>query len=391
MHLQFPPDTTMDQKLELYLSAIRGNIALLIRDFSAKYDPKYLHLLSQIDNGFKLLNKTIVERKNLIGADINLVVNQLDSILGVILKINNDISKSAPLSEFISELNILANNFDINFIKEIKNINYYYTDNLTENDFYFIFNDLVDYGIDIGKFLPKEIYKDSNKNNQILIIKKLIELKNIVFNKNIEHRDLKIQVIIDQLQDITDAYNLKKRTEDTNKTIDQIAENITKENTGGLDEIYKDNAAALDKKINDLNNIILLLFVIIIIFIVVKLGLTLFNYNEFTKIYNLIPFASLIIACSALLTYLIKDRNRLIKLYTHYDMCHRELSTLPEYMRELDSDQRKQMYIDLSTNYFRGGNLNIEASQNNKSEIETLKTSISDLTKLVSEIKGTLK
>ena len=69
-----------------------------------------------------------------------------------------------------------------------------------------------------------------------------------------------------------------------------------------------------------------------------------------------------------------------------------ELSTMPEYMRELDSEQRNQLYIDLSANYFRGANRNPEPSENiNSSQIEGITKSISDLTNLVSEIKGAIK
>ncbi|NUG02580.1 hypothetical protein, partial [Acinetobacter oleivorans] len=82
MNIQFPSDVTMDHKLEYYLTAISGNIALLNKEFSAKYDPKYFHQLAQIDDGFKLLNETISERKKLFGSNISLVINQLDSILG---------------------------------------------------------------------------------------------------------------------------------------------------------------------------------------------------------------------------------------------------------------------------------------------------------------------
>lgn len=391
MHLQFPPDATMDHKLEHYLSAISGNIALLIREFSAKYDPKYIHQLSLIEDGFKLLNETIAERKKLFGPNISLVVNQLDSILGIILKINRDISKNAPLDVFLREFNTLANNFDIYYIKEIKNIDYIYSEYLDDYDFKVLYNEIINRGCSIETDIPQEVFFNADKNSKTFILKNLIEIKNIITKPKTSEPYLEILLFTEQLKAITEVYNLNERTKDTNKAVSQNISNRIKENTSGLDEIYKNNANILDKKIDDLNKIILILFIIIIFFIVIKLGLTLFYYNEFTKIYNLIPFVSLIIACSALLTYLIKDRNRLIKLYTHYDMCHRELSTLPEYMRELDLDQRKKMYIDLSINYFRGGNLNNEATTNNKSEIETIKTSISDLAKIVSEIKGVVK
>lgn len=239
-----------------------------------------------------------------------------------------------------------------------------------------------------------EDYRELSPRKKQIVTNAILQIYNEKCSHKYGYQSNDISQQYDIIQEELDSHNLQKQIaeiKDTHNLLTQIKENETKEITINLNNGYDKEAKILGRQIDFLNKIIINLFIFIFIIISFKIILILILDVDKKSIYIYITFVTLIISLSALITYFIKDRNRLITLQTHYKMNVLELSTMPEYMNELDSEQRKQMYIDLSSNYFKGSNRYSESDSNNASELEGITKSISDLTNLVSEIKGAIK
>lgn len=236
-------------------------------------------------------------------------------------------------------------------------------------------------------------YNESNSRSKTVLSKSIVNIWNLIIEPKDNQQDLILEheTITDEL----DKIQLKKQIDeikDSHAILTQFKENQSIKITGDLNNGYTEESNNIKDEIKKINKYIIYSFIGIFTIIVFKIITILyFDVND-KSIYIFISYMTLLISLSALITYFIKDRNKLIVLKTHYEMNVLELSTLPKYMSELDSDQRKQMFIDLSNNYFRGSNRIAESSENiSSSEIEGITKSISDLTNLVSEIKGAIK
>uniref|UniRef100_UPI000A81B58E hypothetical protein n=1 Tax=Acinetobacter baumannii TaxID=470 RepID=UPI000A81B58E len=175
---------------------------------------------------------------------------------------------------------------------------------------------------------------------------------------------------------------------DSHEILTKIKENKAIENTYELKDGYDDEVTKLNTQICILNVVIILLFVSIIIIIAIKLYYIVLLQVFFKDIFNFLTYISLIISFSAITTYLIKERNRLIKLHDYFKLTVLELKTLPQYMNELDSTQRKDLIINLASNFFKGSNrihANQEPSQNITNE--NLTKIVTDVMKLMNDQK----
>lgn len=145
------------------------------------------------------------------------------------------------------------------------------------------------------------------------------------------------------------------------------------------------------KEISDYNKLILTLFSIIIFTLssLVILTLTTNIFNEIKKIQFYGFYISLFLFLTALLTYLIRERKRLINHQHYCTISHLELLALAPYVAQID-DKNKQddLIVLLGDRYFKGPN----PSQNNDEATSNITTSkLSEVIKLVQEVKTTLK
>ncbi|MFD2013739.1 hypothetical protein ACFSHO_10660 [Acinetobacter vivianii] len=168
----------------------------------------------------------------------------------------------------------------------------------------------------------------------------------------------------------------------------KIKENKAIENTYELQNGYQDEVANSAKEIKKLNRIIIILFFGIAAIITTKILLIIYMQELFKDIYNFLTYLSLLVTLSALITYFIKERNRLIKLHDYFNLTVLELKTLPQYMRELDSAQRKNLIINLSSSFFRGSNKFLPTNEQEQSISNTdISNIVSNTIKFLNEQK----
>lgn len=248
--------------------------------------------------------------------------------------------------------------------------------------------------IKISEELPSQ-YNQASLDERILISEKIILLRNESINPKSTGEETYIKNLAFELNMIVSAIGLNEKIKrlDNNIQITELQKyNSSIESIRKIETGYELEANKLLTQINELRSWVESGFYLIISIIILKL---LIYYSikpeNFFKLPDILLSLSIVFISTAFLTYLIKERNRLIRLHDQYNKCDLELKSITSYMNELTQEQRQEILMKLSDNYFRGPNQNNESYNNQSNEIENIMKSISDLTKLVSEIKGSLK
>lgn len=394
MKPQFTADVPLEVKLNTWIELTKKEIISLINEYNNYYSGSLFYKFEDLRQGFEQFITSIDERKRLIGPRIEFLLKIIESIYDATLAIHQKVAVVAPEHEFINQVNDISN-YVINLPHDyVKSINYIIIDQLSINEFLILDKEINENGIKLKDFITFDLLENTKSYKKQIIIKNIIDLRNILNSKSGGENNYRIDGALSQIRSNIELIQLEENIEeikDSSEILKQVKQNITQENNKNLITGYSLEASNLTVKIDDLNKLIVILFTTIIVAIALKTIFIFLCIDSFKNIYSFLTFISLILACSALITYLIKDRNRIIKLHDHYKMNVLELSTMPEYMRELDKGQRQQLIIDLSNNYFRGTNHNQETSNDKTSELEGLKATISDIAKMVSDIKETMK
>ncbi|MFW6557209.1 hypothetical protein [Acinetobacter baumannii] len=248
--------------------------------------------------------------------------------------------------------------------------------------------------IKISEELPSQ-YNQASLDERTLISEKIILLRNESINPKSTGEETYIKNLAFELNMIVSAIGLNEKIKrlDNNIQITELQKyNSSIESIRKIETGYELEANKLLTQINELRSWVESGFYLIISIIILKL---LIYYSikpeNFFKLPDILLSLSIVFISTAFLTYLIKERNRLIRLHDQYNKCDLELKSITSYMNELTQEQRQEILMKLSDNYFRGPNQNNESYNNQSNEIENIMKSISDLTKLVSEIKGSLK
>lgn len=188
---------------------------------------------------------------------------------------------------------------------------------------------------------------------------------------------------------IENAANISNSVTQVQEIAQQFKENVSKLASDSLLRLYDTEANKLEKQIYRLNFWIICCITIVILTMCLKLIFIIILSDFFKDVWNFSSFVLLIFSFSALITYLIKDRNRLIKLHNHYNLNSLELAALPSYMGELDKTQRKELYISLAPNYFRGIYPETGKTEDpQKNELESITKTINDIQKILQETKN---
>lgn len=387
--MEFAPDATWEERLNGWISHAGSGINSIIEKFSDKSDTKYFHIFSSLRSNFDNLLKITNSKMDLIGSNIMPLANIFEGLSNRANEIiNTPDNLNIPLDKIIE----LANILDTEYPKYINSVSYEIKDNVSNDEFKRIINEISIVIPTINEFINLEVFNNSNLPQKETISRNIIRIRNEISKGKYENTT--VNYLLDELKSISDIVNLRSQIEeikDSHSILLKVKENTAKENTAKLNTGYESAASKLSEKIDSLNNNIVILFTVIIISIAIKTILVLIDMENIKDLYSFFVFISLIISCSALTTYLIKERNRLIKLHDHYQMNVLELSTLPEYMRELDSNQRQTLIINLSNNYFRGSNNNLSDSNLENNKINEITSTLENLTKLIKEIKDTTK
>lgn len=215
-------------------------------------------------------------------------------------------------------------------------------------------------------------------------------LKNLAFDLNLLVSSVGLEDQVTKINNVSEI-------------LDQITANETSQNIQKIENGYQKEAEKLYWPILLLNIAIIFIFLLIITVISLKFyayfyqaintnhkseGILQFLIQIGKRPEDFIFFFSLIFSISALETYLIRERKRLIKLRDYFLFCDLELSSMPQYMRELNLEQRQNLYIDLSKNYFKGGDHDSKHENENTDNISDVLKKVEELTKIVKELKN---
>lgn len=388
--MNFAPGTTPEEKFQL----LEANIITEVNEIRKNKDgvPEELYnCFLTISNGFFSVNKFIHQRLSLYGENISLLLPIYE---GILEKINivktSGFEENSLMSRNIEE----SHYFDFFIYDNLFSIKYIVRNNLTNSEFDLLYSDITRKGISLDQYFDKNLYNELSSPLKEKLSEAIIGLKNTLadhFSNGSDLDNSKQNVYFETFKSINELNKLKTQVDeikDSHEILTKIKENKAIENTYELKDGYDDEVTKLNTQILFLNVVIILLFISIIIIIAIKLYYIVLLQVFFKDIFNFLTYISLIISFSAITTYLIKERNRLIKLHDYFKLTVLELKTLPQYMNELDSTQRKDLIINLASNFFKGSN-RIHANQESSQNItnENLTKIVTDVMKLMNDQK----
>lgn len=350
----FLMDTTTDIK----------NITDKLYEFKELSDDFYESLLS--DQFFDLVENVKWMIKRLEENDYSKTIGDFTKIKSSIYQINNIFSREIPLKFNFDDENYL------NLL--IKNIN----ENLSQEDIKFL-NLEVRFNL-----LP---YEEKEK-----VYRKLILLRNTIVKDTYDV--ITKQIIIDSINDLFTHHQNSLENQALIKNLQETAQNInisiSERSNKEILKAFEIEAKTLKTEIINLNYLVILLFCLIIAVLFFKGILAIFFDYAFRDLYNIFIFISIVFSMSALLTYVIKERARNVKLYDFYNRRYLELNALPEFISELTPEERRTLIKELAHAYFYGGQFtpHVDSSE---SKITELNKQAEDLKKLIENIKNIIK
>lgn len=392
---------TLIQEIQTLLNSIQGIRPYFIDSedkggsyaWQKKSQEKLSIVLKRLDDIFKFISENDLEKLKIQLQDLEDKLTKpsnheitIDDCYELIESIGENIKLSFPHGlighhEFDSLLNKISK-FNISFPTKIRSSNYF--ESLSEEDLEFLLKSFINlYNSD---FIEDQIVRNNLVDQIKASIKQFFSSQDKdagLINKlqsNIdENKELKLAINNYLLEREKKDEELKNsnnelKLEVGNLTVSRI---VTKFDT----ESNKNRILIILYSI-----FIIMLFIIIVLLISAKVIFYFcpkFDlYKQINDPYFIFCFFSLIISISALLTYLIRERKRLIILHDYYKRIHLELDALPEYMVRLTEPQRQELVIDLAKNYFTGlsndNKINQSPESDNASEAVTYLKILSD-------------
>jgi len=277
-------------------------------------------------------------------------------------------------SNFETLQRILSDSYELflSFPDEVKRYEYDNNIFLTTNEFIFILNEIKErYGKIDSEDNYLKLYISSDEKDKEYISRKIIEFRNQLTTdpRNTKNLDLdyfknELEYLLNKDKVISSVANII----DSNTIANNFKENLSVIFNSDFASEYEKLADKLDKEAANINYFIIFLFVIITLLIVVKLIYTsLYNIVNFTLISA--TWLTLVLSISALIAYLIKERKRVNNLRDYYRVIQIELTALPKYIGELNANQRIEMLVHLSTNYFKGTSISSRIELKNDENI----------------------
>ncbi|EMP1651164.1 hypothetical protein RGJ24_001047 [Acinetobacter baumannii] len=238
------------------------------------------------------------------------------------------------------------------------------------------------------KKIPKE-YEEEGK-------KLLIDLHNTIFHYPTPNSSLIYNCLrfFQNLKERNESELVKKQEElqETNNKLEQVKAEIGLISTDQLVKAFSIEANSQSQKISTLSSFIFFIFTFLIFFSILLLFLsykgTCFVFPKSFYFYSF--FISFIVICSGLLTYLIKERTRIVNYQNYCNITYLEIIALMEYTAQLnDKVKAEDLKIKLAERYFKGPNLlsnSSETSQDNN----LITSKLSEVSKTLSDLKSAL-
>ncbi|MCT9260435.1 hypothetical protein KTH66_06250 [Acinetobacter baumannii] len=372
------------------IKAIKGN-DLPIKFYNSSGDLEF-SLNSTIDSANSKLNKSIYEFSvycDFISyADLQTIFLNINEIYNLLLKLSNTSDENFEKINDLSK-KILEN---ISRLPDINDLSFVPNTHLSHASLLHLFN-LVNFKIqaftetDINYVLKYANIAELEEISKILISIHNARDNSQVVAQEVVNAQKAFQSIIDK------AYKLEVAVavQDLEEKAVEIKESIGLNSNELLIDVFKNAAGTDDKKILAYNIFIFAIFILTLFSLTYLIHLTLFT-NTFKPplTFHFYGFyISFFLFLSGLLTYLIKERKRLLNHKHYCTITHLELSALPMYTGQInDKNKRDDLIFHLGDRYFKGPNPSI-STDDITSNMTTSK--LSEVIKLVQEVKTTLK
>lgn len=351
-------------------------------DWKLNYIPKLKNALTNILDNFDLLS---LAQQAKLQDMVKMVEIRLSKVHEAII--------NTSYNGFIYEFNLLKHDVD-----EL-------ISHLEKKPFRFEYNSSVEYDFNHIINLLKNIYfsgeesftditnKISNENSDNIRNIALKEISNFSTNSNLDENSNKIalvnrlnliynQFISTKLQAEQRNLSLERRAQEDRLKKEYFQLELTKNSE--LISAFGDQSKDIQTSIQILYFAIFGVFLLILGSIFYKMNDTL-NTSHDWDIRNLY-FLSFILSLSALLTFLIKEKNSLTTKRNYFHKCHVELKALSGYVAGIDKDKVEQLKIDLAPTYFTAG----ETGSLNSNNSEPTLTN-DQVTQLIDLLKESLK
>lgn len=165
---------------------------------------------------------------------------------------------------------------------------------------------------------------------------------------------------------------------------------ITSKSTSTIGGVFKSEASGLDTQISDLLKYILRCFTLIIFFLL-AIGAYILAFPEFIIERIYIIYLSIFLTLTGFVTFLIKERSRLLKYQDYCKISHNEIAALADYTAQLnDKDKIEDLKIQLAYRYFQGPNSQGQQS-NDTQDLNLYSSKLGEITKSLKDVKDDVK
>lgn len=321
--------------------------------------------------------------------DINNIYENLEEITNLIDVLNNspiiDVKQRDQTENKLYDL--------INKIPEVENLPFNYSNNINPKQLFELIKTIKSKNKVFNKLNIEEIISNSKVSEIERIINKFILIHNGY--KNNSDNQIILGEIIEAykiLEDISNRVNnekISKSIEESQDQLLQIREYVGVSENSDLFEAFKTKAESFSWKIIIYNIFILMLFTIIISGLFLLVFLMIFNkdFNYIQEIQFYGAYISLFLFLSGLITYLIKERTRLLK-YQHYcQITYLELAAIIPYTNGIkDTNKAEDLKIHLADRYFQGPNQGPNSTSTGSEDVSISK--LNEIIKILQDVKS---
>ncbi|MFX9733903.1 hypothetical protein ABTP23_03530 [Acinetobacter baumannii] len=321
--------------------------------------------------------------------DLGKIYEDLNKLLGLIENISN-----TPINNTKDKVSISGEILEtIRNLINIKELTFYNNSNVSPNSILNLFS-LVNSRI--------EAFTDINISNIIsnatlLELQQIIEALINIHNGGVDSPYLAREVV--RAHKVFQSINERLRKIEVTESIEnleekavEIKENIGLNSNDLLIDVFKNAACTDNKKILAYNIFIFGIFILSLISLFYLIYQSIFTetFKNPLNFHFYGFYISFFLFLSGLLTYLIKERKRLLNHKYYCTITYLELSALPMYTLQLnDKNKQDDLIIHLGERYFKGPNLS--GSNNNDTSTNITTSKLSEVIKLAQEVKSTLK
>lgn len=203
----------------------------------------------------------------------------------------------------------------------------------------------------------------------------------LIQNSRVKELEKEIQDLENNRQEsLNEIANLKQKEV-------EVKREIAAQSNYKLQQIFDNEAEKMKPQITWLHRIIVFLFCFLIAIIFLAACMIFLKKIQNVSEYYVL-YLSTFLTITALLSYLIREKNRIVK-YQHYcQISYLEISALSDYTAQLnDKGKSEELKVQLAHRYFQGPNGHSDQTADKK-DLDYFSSKVSELTNMVKDIKS---